>query len=420
MNEEDRAIALLLLQRGLTTPEALRRTADVVLGRRAAGQRAEVLPVLVELGALSREAAADVWRVHRGGAPTDLTLPVASPAPVVGRPVLPPPPPLPALPPLPSPPPPQLEPDSGEFDPTGVFEALAAPPAGDVLGFGPPVAPPAPFVPPPASEAPTALGLPAVASSPSPPPRAPAPREASPEGSSTAPAEAALAPRPVSGRAARRGASGRLAAHRTPAVLPLAGAAVVAVIGFVAVAVWVVRGRTGSAPSASHDVAPASEPEPAARPAEPATTPPPLAQVEPEKEADRVAEDLLSRASDLVWERERYEEAVTLLEGFPPRLRGAPVYAEVTAKLAEYRRYAELRGELEEALAGGAGSKALRRWIARIEGGHLAEDAYALPCVERFRERARALLGGPAYDALAVEAADLDEAAGRRSPGLGD
>lgn len=416
MNEEDRAIALLLLQRGLTTPDALRRTADVVLARRAAGQRAEVLPVLVELGALSREAAAEVWRARRGEAPTDLALPAASRAPAPQRPSLPPPPPLPALPPLPAPSAaPSLQPDSGEFDPTGAFEALAAPPPGDVLGFGPPpTAPPAPLVPPaPASEVPTALGLPAAAPAAS---QAPVPRAASPPVGSSAPLEAAPAPRPTSGRAARRGASSRLGARRTPAVLPLAGAAVVALLGFVAVAVWVVVGGAARPAPPPGPAAPASTPGPAAT--EPG--PPPLAQVEPEAEADRVAEDLLSRASDLVWERERYEEAVTLLEGFPPRLRAAPVYAEVAGKLADYRRYAQLRRELEQAIAAGAAGKGLRRWIARIEGGHLAEDAYGLPCVERFRERARALLGAPAYDALALEAADLDEAAERRSPGLDD
>ncbi len=431
MNELDRTVGRLLLQRGLATPEALKRCAAVVVERRAAGARAEVLGVLIEMGVLRREDAERVWNEVRGSASTAIGVPaVQPPAPLPAPGPLPTPAPLPQAPPLPQPPP-LLQPDSEPFDPTGAFDGLGAPPAADVLGFGPsPFEAPEPFVPPVSPEAATVRGdlrslgagpppaspvppfapPPSAAPPASPPPQqepapAAAPVEKAGSGRARRPRSARLARKPVSERVGRPTSIGR-------APLIVGGAALVSVALFLGVGL-VVASKDPPPRTASDRKSPGDPPRPADD--TPPTTPgerpvpPPLHREDPTLEADRVAENLLSKASDLAWEQEDYDQSIALLEGFPDHLRGAPVYAEVQRKLQDYRRYAGLRRELDEALAEGRSSGRLKMQIARIEGNKLQEELYRLPCVDRFREQARRLLGDVEYDRIALEATGFDE-----------
>ncbi|MGE0713650.1 MAG: hypothetical protein AB7T09_37100, partial [Planctomycetota bacterium] len=62
LNDRDRNVARLLLQRGLVTPDAMRRGGELTVQRRQRGEQVDVLQVLVEMGALDRGAASQIWR----------------------------------------------------------------------------------------------------------------------------------------------------------------------------------------------------------------------------------------------------------------------------------------------------------------------------------------------------------------------
>jgi len=150
----------------------------------------------------------------------------------------------------------------------------------------------------------------------------------------------------------------------------------------------------------------------------------PLSPEEVDKHSALLAENPLSRASDLVHEQEGYDDAVKILEtlqaDFPHWLRGGKGYLDVQEKLALYRRFAGFRRELKEALQAGPNSRELSAAITRVEGGKLPRDLRELSCVGRFQEDARSLIGDSAYDAIAIAAYKLDELEDRKSDGLED
>jgi hypothetical protein len=69
MTERDRAAGRLLLERGLTSSDALRRCAQTTQERRQRGEQIEVLQVLVEQGALDRNVASSLWRELQASGP---------------------------------------------------------------------------------------------------------------------------------------------------------------------------------------------------------------------------------------------------------------------------------------------------------------------------------------------------------------
>ncbi|MCW8140529.1 MAG: hypothetical protein KIT58_16645, partial [Planctomycetota bacterium] len=110
------------------------------------------------------------------------------------------------------------------------------------------------------------------------------------------------------------------------------------------------------------------------------------------------------------WElqdRERYEDAVKVLEGFPAALRGGKGYHDVKEKLAEYSRFAGYKRKLEGAIAAGGGSEELRSLVGRVESGRMERDLLKLPCTDRFKDDARRVLGSSVYDEIAMKAIDL-------------
>ena len=76
-------------------------------------------------------------------------------------------------------------------------------------------------------------------------------------------------------------------------------------------------------------------------------------------------------------------------------------------KLAEYARFSGHKRRLEEAVAAGTGSEALRSLVGRIEAAEMEADLLALPSTARFKEAARRLLGPAVYDEIAVKALKL-------------
>jgi hypothetical protein len=133
-----------------------------------------------------------------------------------------------------------------------------------------------------------------------------------------------------------------------------------------------------------------------------------------------VGDRLLGAASDLAHEAEKYDEAVRVLERFPAWLRDATISKDIDVKLATYSKFAGFRKRLEGALKKGAGDPSLRREILRVSRPNLAEELADLPCVARFKEDARSVLGDSAYDAIELEAADLDDFDDMNSQGLDD
>ncbi|RMG13963.1 MAG: hypothetical protein D6731_11010, partial [Planctomycetota bacterium] len=140
LNERDRFIGRMLLERGYATRETLHRAAALTTQRRQqTGRDVELLAVLVEMGALERARASEVWQAAArhapaatsapGPAPEAASVPLSSPAPGAS----------------------QGAPAAEAFDPTGSFASAASPAAPP--GFS--------------SDAPTLLGT-------FPPPSAPA------------------------------------------------------------------------------------------------------------------------------------------------------------------------------------------------------------------------------------------------------
>ena len=119
----------------------------------------------------------------------------------------------------------------------------------------------------------------------------------------------------------------------------------------------------------------------------------------------------------MVYEEERYEEAEQLLEEFPEALRQQPAFKDVQKKQGLYRSFAAFRRRLQDALREGSSSPLLGKLIRQVEGQRLSEALGELPCVERFRDQARRIMGDEAYDALALEAAELEKV--EEGPGQG-
>jgi hypothetical protein len=111
------------------------------------------------------------------------------------------------------------------------------------------------------------------------------------------------------------------------------------------------------------------------------------------------------KAGDLA-DKEQYDEAVRVLQTFPRVLREGAGFARVQEKLAEYSRFGGFKRKLEEALKAGSSSPELRELIQRVENNGAEPDLLKLPCVERFKEEARQLLGGTRYDEIALEPFD--------------
>ncbi len=272
-----------------------------------------------------------------------------------------------------------------------------------------------------------------------------------PGASAAAPIDAAPPGRSTSGKlkaaSLRSGQSTRVGRPRAPGgaaadakaspVLAIAAAGV-AVLGIV-VALVVAFGRGGDPATDPASDGPATQGAAttpggdAAPTTAPTATPPgpqgdpkdPFVQAKlspnPAKPADRAkldelseqyAEVLLIRAWDLAYEEQRFGDAVATLERFPLALQEGKGYQEVKAKLATYNRFAGFARKLEQALAEGPTSKELRRLVARAEGNRLEDDLRDLECVERFKERARRLLGDAVYDELAVSSIDLEDLQG--------
>ena len=145
LNERDRLIGRLLLERGLATREILQRAATATQQRRQqSGQDVELLVVMVELGALTRPVAGQIWEAA-AAIPSAASPPPT--APILN-------PPSSTIAPAPNSAP---HPGAGtasfltagsassatfkairpvSFDPTGELNTMGAPLPGDVLGFG--------------------------------------------------------------------------------------------------------------------------------------------------------------------------------------------------------------------------------------------------------------------------------------------
>ncbi|RMG06562.1 MAG: hypothetical protein D6731_25515 [Planctomycetota bacterium] len=136
-------------------------------------------------------------------------------------------------------------------------------------------------------------------------------------------------------------------------------------------------------------------------------------------EAEKRGDRLLAQAWDLAYEREDYEGAVRLLEGFPRELRGEAIFKKIEEKLRLYHSFAGFRKRLQKALEEGKDSPALAQMIKHVEREDFDPDLDELPCVARFRKKARELVGDERYDALELEVSGLDEVEDMQSEGIG-
>ncbi|MCW8141445.1 MAG: hypothetical protein KIT58_21285, partial [Planctomycetota bacterium] len=110
MNDRDRALGRLLLQRNLCTREVLQQAGQTTLARRQAGQQVEILVVLVEMGVLETAVARQLWSEVAGGA---------------------------AVTPAPPPRPPRVEDASAEFSPVSTLSTMGEAPPAVPPGYSP-------------------------------------------------------------------------------------------------------------------------------------------------------------------------------------------------------------------------------------------------------------------------------------------
>lgn len=258
---------------------------------------------------------------------------------------------------------------------------------------------------------------------------------------------AAAPPSPSPDGKKKRGTSARLgpqgkkakaaAAPARPgsnATLILGGAACVAflIVAGVAFAVRGGQAPTGAPPAATSSAPPKpstpvaggeteeAPPEPSTAPVRPRPKPPaeqgqrslglqstPI-QAEKDDASQRWADELLAQAS-VLQDQEKYDEGLTTLDKFPEDMRAGEGYARVQKVRARLQLYASFKRRLDDALKEGPTSMNLKKLVARLEGGTLEEEVKQLPCVARFEEEARKVLGDAAYNEIAVKAVDLDD-----------
>lgn len=356
MTEHDRVVGRWLLQRGLCSVDALQQAGATTLARRQAGEQVELLVVLVQLGALSKDVARQAW-AELGPSPPLAASSLASPALYASPTQLAPPPPAVALPPLAAPSPVPLIASSPSIEESATEAPRKRPPSGRPKLTSARVARPQPGAkrggPPLPLMGAAVLIIATVILARRPPPSAP--RPTSSPSSTTSPST---------------GADDDASAGARPSSMKT----------------W--RGGPDGAPPLPGDT--------------------PLSRAELEELSLQWAYHLLIPAWELR-KAEEYDEAIRRLETFPPALRAGSGHAQVQEELGELARLRTFSRRLRSALEGGPASEDLRGLIRRIEGGRLEADLAALPAIERFKEDARRLLGPDAYDQLAVESMELPD-----------
>lgn len=130
-------------------------------------------------------------------------------------------------------------------------------------------------------------------------------------------------------------------------------------------------------------------------------------QAEKDDASHRWADEVLAAAS-ILQDQEKYDEALAALDKFPEAMRAGEGFARVQRLRATIQLYAGFKRRLDEALKEGPTSVNLKKLVARVEGNKLEDEVRHLPCVQRFQEEARKVLGDDAYNDIAMSALELD------------
>ncbi len=131
-------------------------------------------------------------------------------------------------------------------------------------------------------------------------------------------------------------------------------------------------------------------------------------QAEKDDASHRWADEVLAAAS-ILQDQEKYDDALAALDKFPEAMRTGEGFARVQRLRATVQLYAGFKRRLDDAIKEGPTSLNLKKLVARVEGNKLEEEVKHLPCVARFQEEARKVLGDDAYNDISMSALELDD-----------